>query len=192
MVRKGEGRPNMSSLSRGYASPCLSMTSDSPSTWPMRNNELPLKQDEETSAVGTELLGILSTDRIHYGLFRRVIWRSVGIRTVPSPKPRLRRPIPQQTFLPRSCRQMVTTWMSCLRKLSTDEASCAAHHYMLPPRTGGRIFRWDKYGQCDDRRPLPLFPDGRLGHIQRLDDLSTHLEDLFPLFPCDIGIELHT
>ena len=156
----------------------------------MRNDELPLEQNEDASVVGTELLGILSTDRIHYGLFRRAIWRSVGIRTVQSSEPEATTSYPSPDVSATEMSAMVTT-QSYQRKLSANEAFCAAHHCMLPPRTGGHVFRWDKHGQCDDRRPFAFFSDGRLGHIQCLDDLSAHLENLFPLFPSNIGIKLH-
>lgn len=62
----------------------------------------------------------------------------------------------------------------------------------LSARTRDGIFWRDKHCQGDDRRPLAFFPHSGLGNIQRLDDLSPHLEDLFTFFPGDIGIKLHS
>ena len=75
----------------------------------MRNDELPLEQDQEASAVGTELLSALSTGRILYGLFRRAIWRSVGIRTVQSSKPEATTLYPSPDVSATEMSAMVTT-----------------------------------------------------------------------------------
>lgn len=75
----------------------------------MRNDELPLEQDEDASAVGTELLSILSTDRIHYGLFRRAIWRSVGLSLVQSSKPEATTSYPSPDVPATEMSAMVTT-----------------------------------------------------------------------------------
>ena len=54
----------------------------------------------------------------------------------------------------------------------------------------GKVFKWDEDRQGDHGSPTIGLPDGRLGNVQRTDDFSPHLEDLFSLFPGNVGIEL--
>src|SRR5689334_14394212 len=54
--------------------------------------------------------------------------------------------------------------------------------------TSGHILRQNENRQRDDRRPLTLFPDGRLGDVQCSHDFSTHLKDLLALFPGHVRI----